>query len=147
MAGPEAANNAASTGAFIPLLTLGIPSNGTIALLLGAIMIHGITPGPMLFKTRPDMFWGVIASMYIGNVMLLVLNLPLVGVFAKIAFVPTSILNPIIAFICVLGAYGVNNYAMDILIMLFFRCLGLFYRKAGLRARSASYGIYFGPYD
>ncbi|HBB15509.1 MAG TPA: transporter [Syntrophus sp. (in: bacteria)] len=145
VAGPESANNAASTGAFIPLLTLGIPSNGAIALLLGAIMIHGITPGPLLFKNRPDMFWGLVASMYIGNVMLIVLNLPLVGLFAKIAYLPTSIINPIIAFICILGAYGVNNNSMDILIMIFFGVLGYFLEKLDFEPAPLLLAFILGP--
>lgn len=145
VAAPESANNSASTGAFIPLLTLGIPSNAAVALLLGAIMIHGITPGPLLFKTRPDMFWGLITSMYIGNVMLLILNLPLVGLFAKIAFVPTSIMNPIIAFICVLGAYGVNNNPFDILIMVIFGIFGYFAEKLDFEPAPLLLGFILGP--
>lgn len=145
VAGPEAANNSASTGAFIPLLTLGIPSNGVIALLMGAIMIHGITPGPLLLKNHPDMFWGLVASMYIGNVMLLILNLPLVGLFAKIAFVPTSIMNPIIVFICFLGAYGVNNNPMDILIMIFFGVLGYLLEKLDFEPAPLLLAFILGP--
>jgi putative tricarboxylic transport membrane protein len=145
VAAPESANNAASTGAFIPLLTLGLPSNGAIALLLGAIMIHGITPGPLLFKNRPDMFWGLITSMYIGNVMLLVLNLPLVGLFAKIAFVPTSIMNPIIAFICILGAYGVNNNPFDILVMVIFGIFGFLAEKLDFEAAPLLLAFILGP--
>jgi len=123
VAGPESANNSASTGAFVPLLTLGIPSNGVTALLLGAIMLHGITPGPLLLKTRPDMFWGLITSMYIGNVMLLILNLPLISMWAKLVFVPSSIMSPIITFVCLLGAYSVNNNPFDILIIV---AMGMF---------------------
>ena len=145
VAGPESANNAASTGAFIPLLTLGIPSNGAVALLLGAIMIHGITPGPLLFKTRPDMFWGLITSMYIGNVMLLILNLPLVGLFAKIAFVPSSIMNPIIAFVCILGAYGVNNNPFDILFMVIFGICGFLAEKLDFEPAPLLLAFILGP--
>ena len=145
VAGPEAANNSASTGAFVPLLTLGIPSNGAIALLLGAIMIHGITPGPLLFKSRPDMFWGLIASMYIGNVMLLVLNLPLVGLFARIAYVPSSIMNPIIAYICVFGAYGVSNNPFDIVIMAIFGIFGYFMEKLDFEPAPLLLAFILGP--
>lgn len=145
VAAPEAANNAASTGAFIPLLTLGIPSNAVVALLLGAIMIHGITPGPFLLKSRPDMFWGLVTSMYIGNIMLLILNLPLVGLFARIAFVPSAVMGPIIAFICILGAYGVNNNPFDILILLIFGIFGYFVEKLDFEPAPMILGFILGP--
>ena len=105
MAGPESANNAASAGTFVPLLTLGIPTTATMAMILGALMIHGITPGPLLIAEHPDVFWGVIASMYIGNVMLLVLNLPLIGLWVQLLRVPYSILSPLILLFCVIGVY------------------------------------------
>ena len=94
VAGPESANNAATGGAFIPLLTLGIPANAVMAILLGAMMIHGMQPGPMLVKEQPGLFWGAVTSMYIGNAMLLVLNLPLIGLWVKILKVPYPILFP-----------------------------------------------------
>jgi putative tricarboxylic transport membrane protein len=145
VAAPESANNSASTGAFVPLLTLGIPSNGVIALLLGAIMLHGITPGPLLFRTRPDMFWGLITSMYIGNVMLLVLNLPLVGLFAKLVSVPSSIMTPIIAFVCLLGAYAVNNNPFDILIILTLGIFGFLAEKLDFEAPPLLLAFVLGP--
>jgi putative tricarboxylic transport membrane protein len=129
VAGPESANNAAATGAFIPLLTLGIPANVVMAVLLGALMIHGISPGPMLMKTHPDLFWGVIASMYVGNVMLLVLNLPLIGLWVQLLRVPYAILFPLLLFICLYGAYLISNNTADMGMMLVFGIFGYLMRK------------------
>ncbi len=129
VAAPESANNSAASGAFIPLLTLGIPSNVLMAILIGALMMHGITPGPMLMKEHPDVFWGVIASMYIGNVMLLALNLPLIGFWVKILKVPDKILFPLILLFCVIGAYSENYSVIDVGMMLFFGFLGYLMRK------------------
>jgi putative tricarboxylic transport membrane protein len=129
VAAPEAANNAASQGAFIPLLTLGIPANVVMAILLGALMIHNITPGPMLVKEHPQLFWGVITSMYLGNVMLLVLNLPLIGFWVQLLRVPYSLLFPLILYICLIGAYVINNSVIDLAIMLVFGVVGYLMRK------------------
>jgi putative tricarboxylic transport membrane protein len=129
VAAPEAANNSASQGAFIPLLTLGIPANVVMAILLGALMIHNITPGPMLVKEHPQLFWGVISSMYLGNIMLLVLNLPLIGVWVQLLRVPYAILFPLILFICLIGAYVINNSVMDVTIMFICGVVGYFMRK------------------
>jgi putative tricarboxylic transport membrane protein len=129
VAAPESANNAASQGAFIPLLTLGIPANVVMAILLGALMIHNITPGPMLVKEHPQLFWGVISSMYMGNVMLLVLNLPLIGLWVQLLRVPYSILFPLILYICLIGAYVINNSVVDVIIMLLFGVVGYLMRK------------------
>jgi putative tricarboxylic transport membrane protein len=129
VAGPESANNAAASGGFIPLLTLGIPVGVVQAILLGALMLHGITPGPMLLKEHPDLFWGVIASMYVGNVMLLVLNLPLIGLWVRVLRVPYAILFPLILLFCLIGAYAINNSTVDVAIMLFFGMLGYLMRK------------------
>ena len=129
VAAPESANNAATGGAFVPLLTLGIPSNVVMAILIGALMIHGITPGPMLLKEQPDLFWGVIASMYVGNVMLLILNLPLIGLWVQLLRVPYSILFPLILFFCLIGSYAVNNSVVDVALMVFFGGLGYLMRK------------------
>ena len=115
VAGPETANNAATAGGFVPLLTLGIPTNSVLALMLAAMMLHGVTPGPLLLIKWPDVFWGVIASMYIGNIMLLVLNLPLIGLFVQILKVPYAILSPLIIMFIVLGAYALNNSVNDLL--------------------------------
>lgn len=129
VAGPEAANNAATGGAFIPLMTLGIPSNVVIAMLLGAFMIHGVTPGPLLMKQNPQIFWGVIVSMYVGNAMLLILNLPLIGIWVKILKIPYKILFPLILLFCLIGVYSVSNSVFDIHIMLIFGILGYLMKK------------------
>jgi putative tricarboxylic transport membrane protein len=122
VAGPESANNGAATASFIPLLTLGIPGNPAIAMIFAALLIQGVQPGPFLSTEHPDLFWGVIASMYVGNVMLLVLNLPLVGLWVQLLKVPYSILAPIVVLVCAVGVYSVKNDPAEILIML---CLGL----------------------
>lgn len=145
VAAPESANNSATAGAFIPLLTLGIPSNVIMALMLGALMLHGITPGPMLLKQRPDMFWGVITSMYVGNIMLLILNLPLIGLFVQITKVPEAIMGSIITLVCLLGAYGINNNPMDILIMVIFGVLGYLMKKVKLEAAPLLLAFILGP--
>lgn len=124
VAGPESANNAASTSAMIPFLALGFPFSPPTALLLGGLLIHGITPGPMFISQHGDLFWLVVASMYIGNVMLLILNLPLVGVFASLTKVPVKILMPIITGIMFIGAYSINNSIFDLWIMLVFGLVG-----------------------
>jgi putative tricarboxylic transport membrane protein len=129
VAGPESANNAASSGAFIPLFTLGLPSNAITALLLGALMIHGVAPGPFLISKHPDIFWGTIMSMYIGNVMLLILNLPLIGLWVRILKVPYKVLFPILLLLCIIGSYGINNNKFDIFIMLIFGVIGYVFRK------------------
>jgi putative tricarboxylic transport membrane protein len=129
VAAPESANNSAAQGAFIPLLTLGIPANVVMAILLGALMIHNITPGPMLVKEHPQLFWGVISSMYLGNIMLLVLNLPLIGLWVQLLRVPYSLLFPLILFICLIGAYVINNSAVDVMLMFIFGVVGYFMRK------------------
>jgi putative tricarboxylic transport membrane protein len=131
VAGPESANNAATGGAFIPLFVLGIPSNVAMALLLGALMIHGLQPGPLLLQQHPEIFWGTVASMYIGNAMLLVLNLPLIGLWVKLLKVPYKILFPMILLFCLIGAYSENNNPADMLVMLFFGALGYLLRKYG----------------
>ncbi|MFZ5866164.1 MAG: tripartite tricarboxylate transporter permease [Thermodesulfobacteriota bacterium] len=127
--GPETANNAATGGAFIPLLTLGIPSNVVMAMLLGAFMIHGISPGPLLMKQHPDLFWGVIASMYIGNFVLLILNLPLIGLWVQVLKVPYKILFPSILLFCLIGAYSVSNSVFDVYMMILFGVFGYLMKK------------------
>ncbi len=129
VASPEAANNSASQAAFVPLLTLGIPANVIMAILLGALMIHGIKPGPLLVKNHPDLFWGVIGSMYVGNVMLLILNVPLIGIWVRIIRIPYSILFPLILLFCVIGCYSVNNNTFDVIMMVFFGIFGYLMRK------------------
>ncbi|MFH1057611.1 MAG: tripartite tricarboxylate transporter permease [Pseudomonadota bacterium] len=129
VAGPEAANNAATGGAFIPLMTLGIPPNVIMAMLLGAFMIHGVTPGPLMMKQHPDLFWGVIVSMYVGNFMLLILNLPLISIWVQILKIPYKILFPLILLFCLVGVYSVNNTAFDIYVMLIFGIIGYLMKK------------------
>jgi putative tricarboxylic transport membrane protein len=129
VAGPESANNAGSTGSFIPLFTLGIPSNAVMALLLGGLIIHGMSPGPLLIKRNPEIFWGTIVSMYIGNIMLLILNLPLIGLWVKLLKVPYRILYPFILFFCVIGAYSINYSVFDVILMFIFGVMGYLFRK------------------
>ena len=129
VAGPESANNSAAGGSFIPLLTLGIPANPVMAILLGALMIHGLQPGPLLMQNAPDLFWGTIVSMYIGNVMLLVLNLPLIPMWVKVLKVPYYLLYPLILLFCLIGAYSLDNTIADVIIMLIFGILGFLMKK------------------
>jgi len=129
VAGPETANNAASAGAFVPLLALGIPPNAIMGLLLGALIIHGVTPGPLLVSQHPEIFWGVIASMYLGNVMLVLLNLPLIGLWVRVLKVPYRMLMPLILLCCVIGAYATNNNTTDLVVMIIFGIVGYILRK------------------
>ena len=131
VAAPEGANNATSTAGFVPLFSFGLPTAPSMAVLLGGLMMYGLQPGPMLFKNNPQFVWAVIASMYIGNVMLLVLNLPLVGIWARIAIVPFPILAPIIMFCSVLGTYSIRFILFDVWVMLVFGLIGYFMRKLG----------------
>lgn len=134
VAGPEAANNAAATGSFVPLLTLGIPANVVMAMMLAALTLHGIRPGPLLLSERPDLFWGTITSMYLGNLLLLILNLPLVGLFIQILRVPYPILAPAIVLFCLLGAYSVTGQVAEVLTMVCFGIGGYLLRKLGFEA-------------
>lgn len=129
IAGPETANNAYCGGALIPLFTLGIPSSPTVAILLGAFIMHGLMPGPQLFQKNPDFVWAVIASMFIGNVILLIMNLPMAPLWAKILMVPYKLLFPIILIITILGAYSVNNSMFDVGAMIVFGIAGYFFKK------------------
>ena len=129
VAGPETANNSGATGAFIPLLTLGIPANAVMALLLGFLQTNGVEVGPMLMQQHSDIFWGVVTSMYIGNVMLLVLNLPLIPLWVKLLKVPYQILAPLILLFCVIGSFSINNNTADIFIMIAFGALGYLMKK------------------
>ena len=128
---PESANNAASSSSFIPLLTLGIPGNATTAMIFVALMIHGIRPGPLLLQEHPNLFWGVIGSMYIGNVMLLALNLPLIGIWVRLLKVPYQYLAVTVAIICTIGAYSVKNSVFDVGAMVVFGIVGYLMRKGG----------------
>jgi len=129
VAGPESANNAASTGSFIPLFTLGIPSNVCMALFLGALMIHGLQPGPLLISQYPDVFWGVVVSMYIGNVTLLILNLPLIPMWVRVLRLPYWVLFPLILLFCIMGSYSMNYNTFDVYVMLIFGIIGYLCRK------------------
>lgn len=129
VAGPESANNAAVGGSMIPLLSLGIPANAVTALLLGALVIHGIQPGPLFMSQRPDLFWGVVASMYIGNVFLLLLNLPLVGLWVQLLRVPYRMLFPLILLLSIIGTYSANKNVFDLWVMLGFGVAGYVLRK------------------
>jgi len=130
VAGPESANNAGAGGAFVPLFTLGIPPNSVMAILLGALIIYGMQPGPLLMVEHPDIFWGTVASMYIGNVMLLILNLPLIGLWAQVLKVPYRILFPLIIFFTIIGSYTLRNSPTDILFLLIFGVLGYLMKKS-----------------
>jgi putative tricarboxylic transport membrane protein len=129
LAGPETANNAASTGAFVPLLALGIPTSPVTAVLIGALMIHGVSVGPTLVNEHPDVFWGFVASMYVGNLMLLALNLPLVSLFVTVLRIPYSYLYPLIIMFCIIGVYETNNSIVDVWIMLIMGVVGYALRK------------------
>jgi putative tricarboxylic transport membrane protein len=131
VAGPESANNSACAGNFIPVLTLGIPTSAVMAVIIGAFIIHGVTPGPLLIKNNPDIFWGTIASMYIGNFMLLILNLPLIGMWVRVLMIPYGILSPLILLFCFVGAYANNNSLMDLNVMVFFGLVGYLMKKTG----------------
>jgi putative tricarboxylic transport membrane protein len=129
VAGPEAANNAATGGAFIPLMTLGVPPNVIMAMLMGAFIIHGVQPGPLLMTQNPGLFWGVIASMYVGNLMLLVLNMPLIGMWVQVLKIPYKILFPLILLFTLIGSYSVNNSVFDIYVMILFGVIGFLMKK------------------
>ena len=145
VAGPETANNAATAGGFVPLLTLGIPTNSVLALMLAAMMLHGVTPGPLLLLKWPDVFWGVIASMYIGNAMLLVLNLPMIGLFVQILKVPYGILSPLIVMFVLLGAYALNNSVTDVLATVLFGLVGYLMKRHGLEPAPLVLAFVLGP--
>lgn len=145
VAGPESANNSAASGSFVPLFTLGIPANIGMAVLFGALMIHGLQPGPFFIKEHPDVFWGVISSMYIGNVMLLVLNLPLVPMWVQVLRVPYRLLFPLIVLFCLIGAYSLNNSIFDVLVMLGFGFLGYLFRKFGYESAPLILAFVLGP--
>jgi putative tricarboxylic transport membrane protein len=145
VAGPETANNAAAGGAFVPMLALGIPPNPLMALLLGALIIHGVTPGPLLMAQHPEVFWGVIASMYMGNIMLLILNLPLIGMWVKILNVPYRMLMPLILLCCLIGSYATGNNTTEIIIMVVFGIIGYVLRKNDYELAPFVLALVLGP--
>jgi putative tricarboxylic transport membrane protein len=145
VAGPESANNSATSGAFVPMLALGVPSGPIPAVMLAAMMVHGISPGPLLIQQQPALFWGFIASMYVGNVMLLILNLPLVGVFVNLLRVPYPVLYPSILVFCILGVYAVNSSVVDVWIMLLTGLLGYLLRKLDFEPAPIVLGLILAP--
>ena len=145
VAGPEAANNAAAGGAFIPLLTLGIPPNVILALLLGAFIIHGLQPGPLLMVQKPDVFWGIVASMYIGNIMLLILNMPLIGMWVQVLKVPYPLLFPLILMFCIVGVFASAAAVFDVFVMVMFGALGYLMRKFGYEPAPLVLAFVLGP--
>jgi putative tricarboxylic transport membrane protein len=145
VAAPEAANNAAANGAMIPLLTLGVPGSGTTAVLLGALLGLGITPGPLLIEEEPDLFWGLAASMYVGNVFLLLLNLPLVGFFVRALTLPRWFLIPGVAALAFVAVYAVNGSAFDLVLMTLFGVVGYLMRKLDFPLAPVVLGLVLGP--
>jgi putative tricarboxylic transport membrane protein len=145
VAGPESANNAASTGAFVPMLALGIPTGPVIAVLMAALLIHGVPPGPTLVNDHPRVFWGFVASMYVGNLMLLALNLPLVGIFVNLLRIPYAYLYPLMIMFCVIGVYEVNHSIVDVWIMLIMGVVGYGLRKLGLDPAPLVLGLVIAP--
>ena len=145
VAAPEAANNAGAQTSFVPMLTLGIPSNPTMAMMIGALMIHGIAPGPRVMIERPELFWGVIASMWLGNLMLVILNLPLVGVWVRLLRIPYRLLFPAILAFCCIGAYVINSNAFDLFVMGFFAVFGYVCLKLDCEPAPLILGFVLGP--
>jgi putative tricarboxylic transport membrane protein len=145
VAGPEAANNAAVGGAYVPLMALGIPFTPAMAMVMAVLLIHGISPGPTLISEHPNLFWGVIASMYIGNFMLLIFNLPLVGVFANIIKTPLFILMPIVLLLCLVGVYSINNAILDVWLMIGFGLLGYIMRRLKYDSAPLVLALVLGP--
>ncbi|OGP89697.1 MAG: transporter [Deltaproteobacteria bacterium RBG_16_48_10] len=145
VAAPESANNAATGSAFIPLLTFGIPTSPVMALLLAGFLVHGVIPGPLLIKNRPDLFWGLIFSMYVGNIMLLILNLPLIRVWVKVLDIPYSVLFPLILLFCLVGAYTLNNSLVEVGIVVFFGFIGFLMRKFAYEPALLILALVMGP--
>jgi len=145
VAGPESANNADAQCKFIPMLTLGIPASGTMALMLGALIIHGITPGPQVMTQKPDLFWGLVASMWIGNLILVVLNLPLVGLWVRLLTVPYHLLFPAIMVFSAIGIYSSNNLSFDVYLAALFGILGVVWRMLECNPVPMLLGFVLGP--
>lgn len=145
VAGPEAANNAAVGGAYVPLLALGVPFTPALAVVLGALMLHGITPGPNLINEKPELFWGLIASMYIGNFMLLVLNLPMVKVFVNVLKIPKPFLLPLIVVICLIGVYSLSSSYLDLMVLAVFGVIGYAMRGLGFEPAPLVLALVLGP--
>jgi len=145
VAAPEAANNAGAQTSFIPLLTLGIPSNPVMALMMGAMLIQGIAPGTAIISDRPELFWGMVASMWVGNLMLIIINLPLIGIWVRLLRVPYRLLFPCIVVLCCVGAYSVNSSTFLILMMAGFALLGYVFGKLGCEGAPFLLGFVLGP--
>ncbi len=145
VAGPETANNAASGGAMVPLLTLGIPSTGVSAVLLGALMLYGVRPGPLLFEKNPDLVWGLIASFYVGNFLLLIINLPLIGIWVQLLKVPFKKLLTFILIIAITGTYATNNSVTEVYMAVIFGVIGYFMKQVDLPAAPIIMGVILGP--
>ena len=146
VAGPEAANNGATAGAMVPLLSLGIPFAPATAILLGALVIHGVQPGPLLMVQRPEVFWGVVASMYVGNLFLLVLNVPLVGVFVSILRLPQHVLSTLVLLLCLVGAYSLNNSPLDLWVLVGMGIVGWAFRKLAIDPAPLIVALVLGPF-
>jgi TctA family transporter len=145
VAGPESANNAGSQTSFIPLLTLGIPPNAVMALMVGAMTIHNIQPGPQVMTSNPELFWGLIASMWIGNLMLVILNLPMIGLWIKLLSIPYKWLFPAIVLFCAVGVYSENNNTFEIWMVAIFGVLGYVFHKLGCEPAPLLLGLILGP--
>jgi TctA family transporter len=145
VAAPESANNAGAQTSFIPMLTLGVPSNPTMALLIGALMIQGIQPGPQVLTQRPELFWGIVVSMWIGNLFLLVLNLPLIGLWVRLLAVPYRFLFPAILVFCCIGVYTINNNVFDLAQLVVFAAAGYLLLKLGCEPAPLILGLVLGP--
>jgi len=145
VAGPEAANNGAAQTSFIPLLTLGLPANAVMALMIGALMMHGLHPGPQLMRDKPELFWGLVASMWTGNLMLVILNLPLVGIWARLLTLPYRFLYPAILLICAIGVYSINNSALDVLVATVFGFVGYLLYRLNCEPAPLLLGFILGP--
>uniref|UniRef100_UPI0035B29E81 tripartite tricarboxylate transporter permease n=1 Tax=Stella sp. TaxID=2912054 RepID=UPI0035B29E81 len=144
-AAPESANNAAAQTSFIPLLTLGLPTNAVMALMVGALIIQGIQPGPLMMERQPDLFWGLVASMWVGNVMLLVINLPLVGIWVRLLKVPYDLLYPAILVFSAIGVYSLNNSAFDVYVTIVFAVFGYLLVKLDCEPVPLVLGFVLGP--
>jgi len=143
--GPETANNASVQAAFIPTLTLGVPGDAIMAVMIGGLLIHGVTPGPQLISENPQLFWGVVASFWVGNVMLLILNLPLIGVWVKLLSIPYKVLFPAVLFLISIGVYSVNNSTFDVLLTFGFGLLGFWFSRRGYPPAPLLLGFVLGP--
>jgi putative tricarboxylic transport membrane protein len=145
VAGPESANNAAATGAFVPMLAIGLPTSPITAVMLAALIIHGIVPGPNLIQEQPQLFWGVIASMYIGNVVLLILNLPMIGLFVNLLRIPYAYLYPCIVCLCLVGVYCVQNNIVDVWVTIAAGAVGYVLRKLDYDVAPVALGLVLAP--